>query len=257
MKTIRQILGNMLGNKNRYGDEGQLRAKIAARQAIIRQLDGSNLNDEGRATLASEREFLTGLQEQLDVLQFWQKRVERFPLPTAEQTAAAADECSFLPPDSVKEQVRLLEDQFQRELAAMMEFVPRKAVEAHQRHLAAIQSDIEAGGSADAREGWSQADWEDDYRAKLSAHKNAMKRLGVEAHALVAPYLEQFDEAICTYCDQREESERAMCERFGLKWEPSPVLLLLHKIRISVRATFESFHPGSGLSPRSVASFIY
>jgi len=184
----------------------------------------------------------------------WEKLLETTPIPSHVQIKAVGHECGFDVPDEVRAQLDALQATWDRDMALMLEFTPRKAREAYRAHGKALADKITAGADAHEHEGWTLEDFFEDYRGKVSAYKEAVKAHGKAAHDLIQPHLGKFIQYATEYVEQREENEQSLCEVFHLPYVPSRVQLLVRKTIqvVQARTKFENL----GNSPRSIADVI-
>lgn len=209
-----------------------------------------------RQAIVRQRDNIIALQAMLAAQDADDLLLRGVPLPTAKQIRAVAKECFFEVPDEIKQEITKLQEAWLAEMKGMEPFFPHLASRAYREHQSKIQEGIIAQGDANLYEGWSFEDWEEDFSAKLSAYKAALKRHSVAAYDLVYPQLEHFCALVKEYADTKEANQRSLCETYELAYEPTRIILLLLKTRQVVRQQIESYVRSSGQSPSSVANFI-
>lgn len=198
------------------------------------------------------------LEGQLDAEAALDLELRGVPEPTRETIRAVGREAGGddVIPDGLRKDVAKLEAAYQKDLATMMSYIPRAAADAYRAHAATIQAGIESGKDVRERDAWTLEDYEQDYRAKCSAAKLALKRHGDACFDLVLPVVEQVCAAIREYAETKEANERSLHEEFKIPYVPSRVLMTIRKAEFCVRFRFETFVRGSGASPASVAEIL-
>ncbi|HXT10987.1 MAG TPA: hypothetical protein VN873_05435 [Candidatus Angelobacter sp.] len=95
-----------------------------------------------------------------------------------------------------------------------------------------------------------------DFRVKISAYKERQRDCSRKVMELVAPEAQDFYACANSLADELEIAEQQTAEKFGVAYQPSPVVMAIRKAAFVVQQRMKTFTPTSGVSPRVIASFV-
>lgn len=258
MKRLYKLIDGMFGGSPMPSSSrtAKIKSAIAAREAEIAELLTYEPTPERVAIVSRMRSALAELKAKIAEREAWENATASFQIPTNNQVRAVVCEACFVAPKAIAEKITDLQRAFELDMAGVAAHIPSKAREAFAEHGEKLNALILAGESVVGHEGWTLEDYEEEFRQKSGAYKEAAKRHSVEAFAVIEPILGDVDEAIEEYALQKEMNERSLAEVFMLEFKPSQVLLLVRKAQCVIRNYQTTFSPHSGIAPRDIAPFI-
>jgi len=128
------------------------------------------------------------------------------------------------------------------------------ARDAWMQNTAQIQSAIGTGTLAQ-HEGWTRADYEEDFDSKVRAAHAEQARIYLEALPACQAICERFVAVANRKAEYLETNERERHENFGVPYAPSNLILAFRKaIKVAESRTVE--RPGGNASPRALLPYL-
>jgi hypothetical protein len=191
--------------------------------------------------------------------ELWQQMLDGAPMPTSQQIKAIAHMVYFGAPEPAITRLKELQVAHEADVAAMLEFTPRKAREAFQAHTMKLADSIVASRSDEvsAHDAWSLEDWESDFYEKVKGYKIALKRHSAEAMSLAAPHYEEFAQSVAEHAETVHTNEQNRYADLFLDYKPSPYVMLLRKTEACIRERIKTVNgTNMGNPPRLIADFL-
>ena len=135
--------------------------------------------------------------------------------------------------------------------AASLKYVPINAKQAWLDHEKTLVQSIRTG-TTDAHDGWSRQDWEDDFRRKQIAAKQAACDVAAEAAPVARAIAAKFSTLANNFADEIEVREKADGAKFGLPFSPSATVQALR----NCGATAMQRCGGGNSSPRAMLPYL-
>ena len=133
---------------------------------------------------------------------------------------------------------------------ASLKYVPINAKQAWLDHEKTLVQSIRTG-TTDEKDGWSRQDFEDDFRRKQIAAKQAACDVAAEAAPIARIIAARFSTLAGNFADAIETREKADAEKFGLIYSPSPTVCTLRDC-----ATTAMQRCGGNAAPKTMLPYI-